>query len=115
VHTYKSGAFIQQCFASHPLSLTFKTVTTGVLVLQCIACRLRHQIAIENLTARTAGSSESQPAKTSQQQLARCVGEHATAVRVSNMNVAVDALELRCRDCRTTFAIEALGFETQAP
>jgi hypothetical protein len=93
----------------------FKKMAGSVLVLQCIACRLRHQISFDNLTSRSAGSSESQSPELSQQELVRCTGEHATALRVSDMNVAAQTLELRCRDCRRTFAIQAVGFETQIP
>ena len=39
--TFKSGAFAQQCFSAHPLSLSFKALMPpDRVVVECINCHM---------------------------------------------------------------------------
>lgn len=117
---FKSGAFIQQCFATHPLCLGFKKFTSpDLMVLQCSSCRFRHGVRVRGMTSRPSASINvpaQQPAEDrAEEHLAHCANEHPTALRVSGLEVTEDALDLRCGECRRTFAVEAAAFETHAP
>ena len=127
--TFKSRAFAQQCYSSHPLSLTVKTLIlftpaaetaplpggTGAvslyrLVVSCDNCGMRHRFVIETLTSRL-GQEESLDPK-AMSQLSRCVAEHPADLRVSNMDVVNDSVRLMCRDCRRTYDLVASTVET---
>ena len=131
--TFKSRAFAQQCYSSHPSALSVKTLIlftpahpgaagtaplpggTGAvslyrLVVSCDNCGMRHRFVIETLTSRLGQEVSLDPKALSQ--LSRCVAEHPADLRVSNMDVVNDSVRLMCRDCRRTFDLVASTVET---
>jgi hypothetical protein len=109
--TFKSGAFVQQCYSSHPLCLKFKTLTIpDRIVLTCINCGLRHRLFIGMLT--TGAIAGGQPQTDATNDLSRCGADHSTELRVSAVNVVSDAVRLRCEQCRRTYDVAVTSFET---
>jgi hypothetical protein len=50
---FKSGAFIQQCFAVHPLCLNLKSLhLPSGLVLRCTSCNMLHRLTLRALVLR---------------------------------------------------------------
>jgi hypothetical protein len=111
VPTIKSGAFVQQCFASHPLSLSFKTLTPpDRVVVTCTNCHMRHRFTVRALTVRPADASG--PDRSAADDLARCGVNHPAELRVSGVDVVHDAVKLRCGECRRTYTLDVAAFET---
>jgi hypothetical protein len=128
--TIKSGAFAQQCYSSHPLSLTVKTlilftppvaetaplpdrsgaVSLYRLVVSCDNCTMRHRFTIDTLTSRF-GQTESVEVP-AMNQLSRCVAEHPTGLRVSGMDVVSDSVRLMCGECRRSYDLTVATVET---
>lgn len=109
--TFKSGAFVQQCFASHPLSLSFKALTPpDRVVVACTSCDMRHRFIVRTLRTRAdeAGRSE----KEAMDDLAECVAAHPADLRVSTVDVVHDSVKLRCGACSRTYTITVSVFET---
>lgn len=108
--TFKSGAFVQQCFSSHPLSLQVRPLV-GVdrIVVQCTCCDLRHRVIIGSLTSHkeTSGGA-AQILKL----LAQCAAQHPAEVRISSVNVVGDAVKFRCSMCRREYDATGAQFET---
>jgi hypothetical protein len=114
---YKSGAFAQQCFASHPLCLGLKRLTLpDLIVLTCSSCRFQHHIRIRSMSMQhsMAGIVEPDPHEPLDC-LERCSHEHLRSLRVVHMDVIGDALALRCTECRRVYTIEVAEFETHGP
>ena len=111
---FKSGAFIQQCFAVHPLSLSFKMITlpdkVGIL---CANCNMRHRLTVKLFQAQK--HDEPLTEIGAAQQLERCTATHAEDLRVSGVQVEKDFIQLRCRVCKRTFHIDVSLFETYLP
>lgn len=114
----RSGAFLQQCWSVHPLCLTVKRVEPErIVVLTCSSCRMVHRVTTDAVTRQAAtgdlSSSESAPA---QQDgllaLKTCMGTHAPALSVREMDVFHDALWIRCAECRTQYDLMVSQFET---
>ncbi len=96
---YKSGAFIQQCFSVHPLSMNVKLFTLPNIVgILCHNCQLRHRITIHTVSKflgeDVAGEED---ASTS---LSDCTTQHAEELRISGLNVVQDIMQLRCTHCK---------------
>ncbi len=109
--TFKSGAFVQQCFAVHPLSLSFKALTPpDRVVVACTSCDMRHRFIVRTLTTRA--DEKGSPEKEAKDDLARCVATHPTDLRVSTVDVVNDSVKLRCGACSRTYAITVSAFET---
>ena len=109
--TFKSGAFVQQCFASHPQALSFKALALpDRVVVMCTSCDMRHRLLVQTLTTRAEeeGSSE----REAKDDLAKCVALHPAAVRVSMVDVVRDCVKLRCGACSLTYKITVSAFET---
>ena len=52
---FQSGAFVQQCFAVHPLCLSLKRLDEqGRLIIACTSCRMMHQMVSGQVVARVA-------------------------------------------------------------
>jgi hypothetical protein len=116
--SYKSGAFIQQCFAAHPLCLTVKKLTLpDRLVLACSSCRFHHHVRLRSLSRQSsvARDDREQPERQEppERHLSRCAEEHPTALRLGGMDVLQERLALRCGQCRCLYTIEAAEFETR--
>ena len=116
---FKSGAFIQQCFAVHPRCLDFKSVKLpDRLVLKCTSCRMHHHLALRAIIARSSALADSSelpvdPAQSSSSEiLAHCLTVHTTSVTIRAMDVVQDLVGLRCRECRRLFDLEITSFET---
>lgn len=109
--TFKSGAFAQQCFSAHPLSLSFKALTPpDRVVVECTNCHMRHRFTARALTTRTAGAGG--PEREATDDLGTCAAAHPAELRVSAVNVMADAVKLRCGECRRTYSITVSAFET---
>ncbi len=109
--TFKSGAFAQQCFSAHPLSLSFKSLTPPDRVaLECTNCHMRHRFTFRSLTTRE--GEESAVARDATDDLAKCAAAHPVELRVSLVDVVQDAVKFRCGVCRRTYTIDASAFET---
>ena len=109
--TFKSGAFAQQCFSAHPLSLSFKALTPpDRVVVECTNCHMRHRFTVQALTTRVVEAGG--PEREATDDLGTCAAEHPGELRVSALNVMVDAVQLRCGACRRTYSIAVSAFET---
>lgn len=120
--TFKSGAFIQQCFAVHQLSLSLKKlVMPDRVVLTCTACNLLHRLTVRAFILRRpavveapAGPAKAEDGvKEAADQLARCAELHPAALRVRAMDVVQDSAGLRCAECRRIYDLEVAAFETE--
>jgi transcription elongation factor Elf1 len=109
--TIKSGAFVQQCFASHPQSLSFKAFALpDRVVVTCTSCDLRHRFLVRTLTTRA--GAEGSPEREAKDDLAQCVAAHPTDVRVTAVDVVHDSVKLRCGACSRTYKLTVSAFET---
>ncbi len=109
--TFKSGAFVQQCFASHPQSLSFKALALpDRLVVMCTSCDMRHRFLVRTLTTGT--GKEGSLEREATDDLAQCVTAHPAALRVSTVDVVHDSVKLRCGACSRTYKLDVSAFET---
>ena len=109
--TFKSGAFAQQCFSSHPLSLSFKVLTLpDRVVVACTDCRMRHRFTLRALTSRH--SEAGHPEREATDDLAQCSKTHPAELRVSGVDVVRDSVTVRCGECRRTYNLDVSVFET---
>jgi len=109
--TFKSGAFAQQCFSVHPLSLSFKALLLpDRLSVACTNCHMRHRFTFRSLTTRE--GEESAAAKDAAGDLAKCAAAHPAELRVSLVDVMQDAVKFRCHACRRTYSIDVSACET---
>ncbi len=106
--TIKSGAFVQQCFSSHPLSLNLKTVTPpDRVVMACANCDMRHR-----LTWRSVITPSGEGTREGADDFGKCVIAHPAEVRISMVDVMNDAVKVRCGECRRTYTFDVSAFET---
>ncbi len=113
-HVFQSGAFLQQCFSVHPLSLSFKRFTTpDTIGIFCIHCKSRHRLTVGTIT-RVLGDSElcEEGAGT---KLEACANHHQEALHVTEVSVDRDIVQFRCRECRAGFQTTISLFETYQP
>ena len=117
---FQSGAFLQQCFAVHPLCLSIKRAGTQQLILSCSSCNLAHRLTLRSVVqagylavadAPAAGEPAEPP--TPAETLVRCASAHPAAVRVSAMDVVAETAGLRCAECRRLYDLDVASFETQ--
>ena len=109
--TFKSGAFAQQCFAAHPLSLSFKAlVPPDRVVVECINCHMRHRFTARSLTTRVAEVGG--PEREATADLGVCAAEHPGELRVSGIDVMADSVKFRCGGCRKAYSLTVSVFET---
>jgi hypothetical protein len=116
---FQSGAFVQQCFAVHPLCLAIKRMESeGRLIVVCTSCRMIHHMVIEQVVARVAAvplggeviSAKAMP--TAKELLAACLLEHPVAVTIRELDVIRDNVGLRCGECRRMFDLQVSTFES---
>jgi len=108
---HKSGAFLQQCFSVHPLSLNVKLVSPPHIVgVVCSNCRMRHRVTLRQVPV----PPEDTIGIASQELflLQKCVHDHPTDVRVSLVQVEHCAVTFRCGPCRRTYVLDVALFET---
>ena len=109
--TFKSGAFAQQCFSAHPLSLSFKALTPpDRVVVECVNCHMRHRFTVRALLTRAAEAGG--PEREATGDLSVCAVEHPGELRVSAIDVMTDSVKLRCGGCRKAYSITVATFET---
>ena len=109
--TFKSGAFIQQCFVSHPQALSFKALTLpDRVVVQCTNCALRHRVIVQTIMTRA--DKEGSPEREAKDDLGKCVAAHPVDLRVRTVDVMHDSVKLRCGACSRTYKIIVSAFET---
>ena len=116
---YQSGAFVQQCFAVHPLCLSLKRMDAeGRLLVSCTSCRMMHLLVVEHIVARVAvvplgGEVTSAKAiPTAKEMLLSCLQAHAEAVTIRELDVIRDSVGLRCAECRRMFDLQVSTFES---
>jgi hypothetical protein len=116
---YKSGAFIQQCFAVHPRCLDFKSVQLpDRLVMKCSSCKMTHHLALRSIAMRSSALADSpdisaeSPAQVAADVLAECLAAHGPSVTIRAMDVIQEIVGLRCLDCRRLFDLDVTAFES---
>ena len=113
-NVFQSGAFLQQCFSVHPLSLNFKLFALpGTIGIFCLNCKSRHRLTVGTIT-RIIGDSELSEEDASTNMEA-CVGRHQEALHVTEVSVDRDVVQFRCRECRVGFQTTVSLFETYQP
>ncbi|MDE3042402.1 MAG: hypothetical protein KGJ82_17775 [Nitrospirota bacterium] len=114
----RSGAFLQQCWSVHPLCLTIKRVEPErIVVVTCSSCRMVHRVTTNTITRQTSAADSSSPDEGPAQQdglvaLKACLGTHAPALSVREMDVFQDAVWVRCAECRAQYDLAVSQFET---
>ncbi|HSF66530.1 MAG TPA: hypothetical protein VLA67_03770 [Nitrospiraceae bacterium] len=114
----RSGAFLQQCWSVHPLCLTVKRVEREcIVVLTCSSCRMVHRVITDTITRHLPTGDSSLPAPGLAQSdgleaFQRCLGTHAPALSVREMDVFQDAVWVRCAECRAQYDLTVSQFET---
>jgi hypothetical protein len=114
----RSGAFLQQCWSVHPLCLTVKRVEPErIVVLTCNSCRMVHRVTTDVITRHASAADSSSPVSGPAQldglvALKMCLGAHATALSLREMDVFQDAVWVRCAECRAQFDLTVSQFET---
>ncbi len=122
---YQSGAFVQQCFAVHPLCLSLKRIDDeGRLLVACTSCRMMHlsmmhlmvpeqvvaRVAVVPLGGEAVGGKAAPT--TAKELLTACLQEHAMAVTIRELDVIRDSVGLRCAECRRMFDLQISTFES---
>lgn len=115
---FKSGAFIQQCFAVHPLCLNLKSLHLPEgLVLRCTSCNMLHRLTLRTLTLRVSAVQEVEHevaggGRGAEAHLAECAAVHPAAIGVRAVDVVQETAGLRCGECRKLYDLEIVSFET---
>ena len=119
VQRFQSGAFVQQCFAVHPLCLSLKRIDyDGRLVIACTSCRMMHLMTPTQVVWRVAAvplggeveTPQTQP--TARESLEDCLRAHPVSVTIRELDVIRDQVGLRCGECRRIFDMQVSGFES---
>ncbi len=111
---FQSGAFLQQCFSVHPLSLSVKMFALPDKIgIACVQCKSRHRLTIGAIM-RIIGDSEIRKDDASTG-LASCVTNHQEALHVTAVCVEQDIVQFRCRECKAGFQATVPLFETYQP
>ena len=114
----RSGAFLQQCWSVHPLCLTVKRVEPErIVVLTCSSCRMVHRVTTGTIIRQVSTGDSSSPEPDPAQPdglvaLKTCMGTHAPALSVREMDVFQDAVWVRCAECRAQYDLTVSQFET---
>lgn len=110
---YKSGAFLQQCLAVHPLCVRLKKWDGEMLVLGCSSCKMVHRLTVAALVAR---ESDAAPApsggRSATDLLNGCAQSHGADVSVRQVDSFRDLVVLRCAECRRHYDAAVASFET---
>ena len=111
---YKSGAFLQQCFAVHPLSLSVKMLTLPDKIgISCVNCKFRHRLTFKTIS-RIIGDADSFEEEHADS-LYSCVTQHQEALHVTEVSVKHDIVQFRCRLCKRGFQVNIALYETYQP
>lgn len=116
---FQSGAFVQQCFAVHPLCLALKRIDDqGRLVVGCTSCRMMHLMTADQVVGRVAavplGGEADRPnaMPTAKESLESCLRAHPVSVTIRELDVIRDTVGLRCGECRRMFDLQVSAFES---
>ena len=116
---FQSGAFVQQCFAVHPLCLSLKRIDeNGRLVIACTSCRMMHLMRPDQVVGRVAavplgGEVESpKVVPTARESLEDCLRAHPVSVTIRELDVIRDTVGLPCGECRRIFDMQVSTFES---
>ncbi len=116
---YKSGAFIQQCFAVHPLCLNLKSLhLPDTVVLRCTSCNMLHRLTLRAVVLRVSAvhavedAPETPEARPAAAHLEKCAAAHSAAIAVRAMDVVRETAGLRCGECRKLYELDVTTFET---
>lgn len=114
---YKSGAFVQQCFAAHRLCLSVKKIgLPDKILLNCSSCNLLHRLTIRSLMVRCAQVEgrldEELVERDGSARFADCFAQHPAALSPNLVDVVQDRVGLRCADCRLVYDMDVTLFET---
>ncbi len=116
---YKSGAFIQQCFAVHPLCLNLKSLhLPDSIVLKCTSCNMLHRLTLRALVLRVSAvhavddKPAARDARLAGAHLEECAASHPAALGVRAMDVVRETAGLRCGECRKLYELDVTTFET---
>lgn len=108
---FKSGAFLQQCFSVHPLTLNLKLVTPPDLVgIVCTNCRMKHRVTVRQVLPQ--GLEKANNHEEGMLSLHRCSTMHPEDVRISQVDVVKSSMQIRCRPCRRTYRLDVELIET---
>ncbi|MEX0830384.1 MAG: hypothetical protein WD032_09075 [Nitrospirales bacterium] len=111
MNVFKSGAFLQQCFSVHPLTLKLKLVTPPSLVgIVCTNCRMKHRLTVRTVVLQGVEKEDAQDVRMVSFQ--QCSETHPEEVRISSVDVVKDTVEFRCYPCRRTYVLEIGMIET---
>ena len=106
---FKSGAFLQQCFSVHPLTLILKLVTPPALVgVVCTNCRMKHRLTVKQVQPKEGADSAVAEMGPFQQ----CYQAHVEELRISEVDVIKNLVEFRCYPCRRTYRLDLEMIET---
>lgn len=119
-HIFHSGAFVQQCFAVHPLCIGLKRFENhGKLVFTCSSCRMAHHVTVDHVAARVAIvlDAPNDPVRPTLDEgaaaLNQCIVEHAGAVSIRELDVLRESMGMRCAQCRRIFDLHIAACETR--
>jgi RNase P subunit RPR2 len=102
----------------HPLCLTVKRVEPDrIVVITCSSCRMVHRVTTGAITSQTSAADSSSPRSRPAHPdglvaLKVCLGTHAPALSVREMDVFQDAVWVRCAECRAQYDLTVSQFET---
>ncbi len=109
---FKSGAFLQQCFSVHPLTLIVKLVTPPALVgVVCTNCRMKHRLTVKQGVPKEKDNTE--VADKGMEAFQQCSQMHAEEIRISEVDVMKNLVEFRCHPCHRIFRFDLRMIETQ--
>ena len=104
---YKSGAFLQQCFSVHPLTLNLKLVTPPDLVgIFCTNCRMKHRVMVRKVVIQETERTNVAIGENGILDFQHCSQVHPEDVRISQVDVVKNSLEFRCRPCRRIYLLD---------
>ena len=108
---FTSGAFLQQCFSVHPLTLLLKLVTPPSLVgIVCTNCQMKHRLTVRKVAPQEVEKEDMKDE--GMLSFHHCSQVHAEDVRISMVDVVKDVVEFRCRSCRRTYLLDISMIET---
>ncbi|MGE3977554.1 MAG: hypothetical protein AB7F94_08185 [Nitrospira sp.] len=119
-HVIRSGAFLQQCWAVHPLCVTVKRMTgERAVVLSCSSCKSAHYLTVAAVSSKAssvqqiAGDNTLRDEPSGEDFLKACVSTHQASLTLREMDVFQDLVRLRCADCRRQYELTVSAFETR--
>ncbi|RMH31823.1 MAG: hypothetical protein D6690_15255 [Nitrospirae bacterium] len=111
---FHSGAFLQQCFAVHPLSLTVKVwLQPDKIGVLCTQCQMRHRLTSETFYVHV--GSEIIASSGTPKSFQHCVTDHPEELRIGAVDIDQKTVQLRCRLCHQAYRVDVRAFETYRP